>query len=894
MKTLKHFVLVLAGSFLLGSAGASMAITLNYSGSWCGLSANPTRIACDSVDHLLYVSCPNSGKVVVLNSDGSISREITGLTRPGALTVDHHASLLVAEGGTVRRRSLDGTVLGVIGTEGGFVDPHDLVTTTDGRIYVTDADNRVKAFDANGSALFSWGGTGWFNGLMSAPVAISFDAVTGELAVCDQANYRIQMFDLSGDSLRKWGTLGTGTPASSRFLRPWGLDVDGQGRIWLYDSWQQMLQVFTTSGAFQFGCTLDRLEMRGGVDIAVDGNHLHITSPGTNCVEVYEINEDTGLSVGDNLHLTIQNDGEGDVTLRWRPIPLADGYRVYRSASPGFPVGGTDSLGAVSDTFYTDPLASGGDAWRFYAVTVVFNSLPCWVEYVPQSDTTEPAPWSDQNDPGTRAHDAPHEGEQGVNCSSCHSSSYAYPQPLPAWWSADVTCKSCHVATGMSAAVENHLGQDTVYCGACHNPHFQQRQYPHDYIDEVVQTPQGDRAVRFNNATDFIHGAPNYNGICEVCHTRTSHHRNSAAGDHQHNAGSNCLLCHDHEHGFLPNGGAGGACNSCHGAPPADATHLAHFGAGVELASYGTAENFSTATNYIFSCGTCHPSSSSNTHRDGHVEVELYDPNAPAGSLKSLNPATANYDSLSHTCSNVYCHSATTWTSGPVGEPLMENDRPVLDANGNLTYDPYTLDISRTYHDMTWGGSTPDCNGCHRNMPQTAYPQVDAGVGNSHAWIEEWGYEDLHAYNMASDPLTCRTCHYGTVTVPQGWSRDPWDVTTYGDVPIANKMRHVNGVKDVVFDSVNTVAVQEQTFSTAGASYDVATQTCSSLPCHGAQQTPQWGKPYRWWVTAECDQCHNMTGWFGPGRGGAKANHPPVGNARCTDCHTESMAHGRN
>jgi predicted CxxxxCH...CXXCH cytochrome family protein len=348
-------------------------------------------------------------------------------------------------------------------------------------------------------------------------------------------------------------------------------------------------------------------------------------------------------------------------------------------------------------------------------------------------------------------------------------------------------------------------------------------------------------------------------------------------------------MCHKHENGFMPVGG--GACNACHGAPPETGAHRAHFGGTAEQASYGTVQNLSTDDTYIFSCGTCHPSSSSSFHQNGHVDIELRDANAPSGSLKSLNPPSAAYDSNTRTCSNVYCHSATTWSSGPVGSPITGvNEFPILDARGNLTYAPYELGITRNYAMVNWEGTDLDCNGCHRNGPQTTYPTVQAGVGNSHGWVDDYGYEDLHAYNMASDPLTCRVCHYGEVTAEQTWSRNTWDITTYDNVALNNKSVHVNGQKDVAFDPVNPAYVRDEPFSLAGALYDRDSRTCSGVPCHLSQSTPEWGKPYRWWEEAECDQCHNYSGWFGQGARLGN-NHPEINGQSCTRCH-EGHPHG--
>ncbi len=214
----------------------------------------------------------------------------------------------------------------------------------------------------------------------------------------------------------------------------------------------------------------------------------------------------------------------------------------------------------------------------------------------------------------------------------------------------------------------------------------------------------------------------------------------------------------------------------------------------------------------------------------------------------------------------------------------------IVDANGNLTYDPYTVTQSTVYSSVGWGGSPLTCNGCHSNGPRTSAPGVQAGVGDSHSWLDEYGYDNLHAWNMGFDPLMCRTCHYDTVTSSMTWTRDGMGVATYGDVAIANKAKHVNGTKDVAFDTVDPV-VYRSTFSLAATSYNPANKTCSSVPCHVNQARPQWGLPYRWY-TNECDYCHQYSGLFPPPPAKAallplkaSAFHEDPVAQNCQDCH---------
>jgi hypothetical protein len=51
--------------------------------------------------------------------------------------------------------------------------------------------------------------------------------------------------------------------------------------------------------------------------------------------------------------------------------------------------------------------------------------------------------------------------------------------------------------------------------------------------------------------------APPYNGACNSCHTRASHHRrDDSGGDHTHNiTKAGCVACHSHSSGWLNKGG---------------------------------------------------------------------------------------------------------------------------------------------------------------------------------------------------------------------------------------------------------------------------------------------------------------------------------------------------
>lgn len=347
-----------------------------------------------------------------------------------------------------------------------------------------------------------------------------------------------------------------------------------------------------------------------------------------------------------------------------------------------------------------------------------------------------------------------------------------------------------------------------------------------------------------------------------------------------------CQSCHGDHHG---DNWAG--CSACHDSPPQTGSHLAHYNSAPLMSlRYGDTSVDSTADAYLFGCGNCHPLDSVN-HRNNTVDIELYNPAAPAGSIKAKNPADAAYtagvDPATGTCSNVYCHSGNTFTSSAVGIPLtypasavppgyLLNMSYIMDETcSNLTYDPYTVISARSYATTPpWGtsGTFGACTECHE-FPLTTYaPEVSAGVGDSHQWVDDTnGWNWRHAYNMGFDAIPCRTCHNTTVTAAAGsyWApagRNGEWIVAYNPVPLASRIPHVNGVPDVAFDTVDLVPYREN-LSLVGASYEPSTKTCSNVSCHynptGSsqrwQQKVQWGGPWRYGepgTNAECDVCH--------------------------------------
>jgi DNA-binding beta-propeller fold protein YncE len=138
-------------------------------------------------------------------------------------------------GHQVFKFSPDGKLLMTLGVAGGgtgaagFFQPNDVVTDTNGDIYVSEGhggDNaRIVVFDRNGKYLREFGKKGTGPVEFDQPHALAFDA-KGRLFVGDRSNNRIQILDKNGKFLEAW----------DQFSRPSGIFIDRNDMIYVADS----------------------------------------------------------------------------------------------------------------------------------------------------------------------------------------------------------------------------------------------------------------------------------------------------------------------------------------------------------------------------------------------------------------------------------------------------------------------------------------------------------------------------------------------------------------------------------------------------------------------------------------------------------------------------------
>jgi len=171
------------------------------------------------------------------------------LTKPIGVAVDDRGTVFVADG-TLKRvfgYGPAGNLLIAIGHDGELASPSGLaVDRVNRRVYVADATrHQVLGYSTEDGALVrTIGRRGSEPGEFNFPTNLTVDA-RGQLYVADTLNFRIQIFSADGEFVRTFGTLGD-TPGSLN--RPKGVGVDSEGHIYVMDASFNNFQIFDQEG----------------------------------------------------------------------------------------------------------------------------------------------------------------------------------------------------------------------------------------------------------------------------------------------------------------------------------------------------------------------------------------------------------------------------------------------------------------------------------------------------------------------------------------------------------------------------------------------------------------------------------------------------------------------
>lgn len=239
------------------------------------------------------VEIDKRGHIYVLNrgTDPLIEFDVNGeyvqtlakgyLGEPHGLRIDRYDNLWVVDSGShvVLRLDKQGHVNLVLGRKG-FADstdtffyaPTDVAFGPHDEIFVTDGygNSRIVKYDQEGNFIKTWGKAGNGPAEFKTPHTI----VVGPdhlLYVGDRDNLRLQIFDLDGNHQTTWTHLGA----------PWGLDLAGDGTLFMTDGYAERIVQFDTSGRIlgtlgEKGRCTGRFSFAHGV--AVGGNgEIYVT-----------------------------------------------------------------------------------------------------------------------------------------------------------------------------------------------------------------------------------------------------------------------------------------------------------------------------------------------------------------------------------------------------------------------------------------------------------------------------------------------------------------------------------------------------------------------------------------------------------------------------------------
>ncbi len=280
--------------------------------------------------------------------------------------------------------------------------------------------------------------------------------------------------------------------------------------------------------------------------------------------------------------------------------------------------------------------------------------------------------------------------------------------------------------------------------------------------------------VKFFDQTgknSFADGDTTYDGVCEVCHTQTSHFRNDGGSLDQNHAnvggagGTNCSSCHSHMNGLSHGGGEGTACDSCHGKDTDNG------GAGTTISHSTHTENDADDLKgpYI-NCNVCHDTNSypyfksgTDTNGDGKYnlsETDVCDTcHSPGGSFNGIISEGASIGAKTNWVDGVYQSDGTLssgkekWCAGCHDDvPAVVNNTAPDICGDNSTYGYYIGAHGEVTYGVNRSGisySRGECVHCH-----------EVSVVNP-----DHGGELFAVYNPTTQTNNfCFECHKGTGT----------------------------------------------------------------------------------------------------------------------------------
>jgi hypothetical protein len=372
----------------------------------------PTRLAIDGKGNLYATEPRDANRLLVFDRKGNFVRALGGLQKPIGVAVDGSRIYVGNEGSqTVDVYTMTDTGFTrafMLGTgRGEFKSPNSIALGMNGLIYVADTkDHRIKAYNADGSQAFTFGGWGKNNGQFNLPLGLAIDDNASEIYVTDMGIYtdangsnagaRVQVFDLSGGFKRSFGTYGTG---DGKLMRPLGVAVDGAGKVYVTDGFQGWIGVFDANGIPVETIYDPAHPMATPIGIAIGRDkRLFVASSNGPSIDVYGLSGYTTLTVSPaSLVFEAQEGGPAPATQAVQVINGGSGTLAWTARSEGAPwlvtpVGGSSGPAPDGTSALTASVNTAGLTAGTYAGTIIITAETGAEERIPVSLTVTAPP----------------------------------------------------------------------------------------------------------------------------------------------------------------------------------------------------------------------------------------------------------------------------------------------------------------------------------------------------------------------------------------------------------------------------------------------------------------------------------------------------------------------
>lgn len=246
-----------------------------------GADYRPFSVVLDG-DELLAVLLGAAGEIVVrcYGADAQLQKTVgryacgqgsDEIGDPAGIALDGAGNIYLLDSARCSVLKLDpaGRVLTRFGGEegiapGALFQPRDLEVSSDGAMLLADTrNNRIQSWDAAGRHVLTIGpavdedadeevpaGAGY--GEFSEPMGVTTDS-RGHIYVADTGNHRVQVFTADGSFLRVFGSEGEG---SGQLYFPTDVRVGRDGEVFVFDLHSRRVQQFTPDGQLAYGMVL--------------------------------------------------------------------------------------------------------------------------------------------------------------------------------------------------------------------------------------------------------------------------------------------------------------------------------------------------------------------------------------------------------------------------------------------------------------------------------------------------------------------------------------------------------------------------------------------------------------------------------------------------------------